>query len=100
MIHRVFHRLILASQSSARAALLQALGVEFESIPAHLDEGLIKRHNQQQGRSAAEAALELAIAKAQAVAQSLPATTRHSSASRTSLCHWRGSDSMLRGTLV
>lgn len=71
MIHRVFHRLILASQSSSRAALLQALGVKFESIPAHLDEGVIKKKCQQQGRSAAEAALELAIAKAQAVSQYL-----------------------------
>jgi septum formation protein len=75
MIHRVFHRLVLASQSSARAALLKALGVKFESIPAHLDEGLIKKRCQQQGRSAVEAALELAIAKAQTVAQSLPTGT-------------------------
>jgi septum formation protein len=75
MINRVFHRLILASQSSARAALLQALGVEFDIMPAHLDESVIKKNCRQQGRSAAEAALELAIAKAQAVAQSLPATT-------------------------
>jgi len=75
MIHRVFHRLVLASQSSLRAALLQALSVKFEVIPAHLDEKVIKRKCQHQGRSAAEAALELAIAKAQFVAQSLPADT-------------------------
>ena len=42
--------LILASQSSARAALLHAAGLLFEARPARIDEGEVKRAMQAEGR--------------------------------------------------
>lgn len=60
-------RLILASKSASRRAMLDAAGVAYESIPADLDEraveaGLI-------GAAAADVAEALSVAKAAAVAE-------------------------------
>ncbi len=59
--------LVLASQSAARAALLQAAGLRFEARPARVDEAAVKRACRAEGASAAEAALTLAALKAQRV---------------------------------
>jgi septum formation protein len=60
--------LILASASTARAAMLRAAGVEFTAIPASIDEGAIKRRFRDGGETAASCAMALAQAKARAVA--------------------------------
>jgi septum formation protein len=71
-------RLILASASASRAAMLQAAGVEFLAEPAGIDESAIKREYQRtiDGPSAASiaqaCATELALAKARAVAARHP----------------------------
>lgn len=61
-------RLILASASSARRAVLEAAGIAFEARPAHVDEAAIKESAQAEGLPAAEAALLLADAKARRIA--------------------------------
>ena len=53
--------LVLASQSPARAALLQAAGLRFEARPARIDEGEVKRAMQAEGAGAADTALMLAL---------------------------------------
>ena len=60
-------RLILASASSARAALLRAAGIEFEIMPASIDEARIKRLARAIGDSAIACALALAVEKARTV---------------------------------
>jgi septum formation protein len=65
-------RLILASASSARAALLRAAGAEFAIRPADLDETIIKQRVRREGGSAAQCAAALALAKAQAVSAVCP----------------------------
>jgi len=62
------NKLILASASKARAALLQGAGLEVTCLPAHLDEEIIKA----EGLSVVKTALKLAEAKAKAVAQQNP----------------------------
>lgn len=57
-------RLVLASQSAARSALMRDAGLVFETKPAHVDEEMIKEAARKQGVEAAEAALLLAEAKA------------------------------------
>lgn len=64
--------LILASASTARAAMLRAAGVEFATIPADIDERVIKRRCRAGSESALACAMELAQAKARAVASSHP----------------------------
>jgi septum formation protein len=61
-------RLILASGSATRAALLHNAGLAFEQIPAAVDEEEIKRAMRAEAADAAEAALALAEMKAQRVA--------------------------------
>ena len=56
--------LILASQSSARAALLRGAGLRFEARAARVDEAAAKAAAQAEGASAADAALFLAGLKA------------------------------------
>ena len=63
-------RLILASASSARGALLQGAGIDFQAIPADIDEGAIKRAFE--GQPAARIATEIATAKAQKIAAKKP----------------------------
>jgi septum formation protein len=65
-------RLVLASASAARAALLRAAGVEFDIEPASIDEASFKQEVRAKGWTAAEAARGLAIAKAMRVSDSLP----------------------------
>ena len=60
-------RLILASKSASRAAMLEAAGVAFVAVPAGIDEGLLKRR--MGSGDPAGLALALAAAKAQTVAE-------------------------------
>ncbi|MGB0749761.1 MAG: Maf family protein [Magnetospiraceae bacterium] len=62
--------IILASGSSARAALLTGAGVPFEKIPADLDEDQIKQ--QMVGENPAHIAAKLAEEKARVVARQFP----------------------------
>src|SRR5436853_2371550 len=64
--------LILASASSARAALLRAAGIRFEIEPAEIDEGRIKRLARVTGDTAIACALALAVEKARAVSARNP----------------------------
>lgn len=57
-------RLVLASASTARAALLRAAGVDFTIAPAAVDETQVKRNSRWSGKSAIACALALATAKA------------------------------------
>jgi septum formation protein len=61
--------LVLASASAARAALLKAAGVDFEAVPAELDEGAIKNRLISQGEGPLRVASALAERKALAVAR-------------------------------
>jgi septum formation protein len=61
-------RVILASQSRFRAAMLEGAGVRAEAMAAHVDEGAVKAAARAEGRSAAEAALLLAGLKAERIA--------------------------------
>jgi septum formation protein len=61
-------RLILASASTTRAAILRAAGVEFSIEPAPVDEGTIKRQQRESGCDAEACATILAEAKARAIA--------------------------------
>jgi len=60
-------RLLLASASPSRRALLAAAGLTFTISPADLDESAIKATIRAQGGSAAKAALALATAKAASI---------------------------------
>lgn len=60
-------RVILASASTARAALLYNAGIDFAVEPAEIDETVIKAAHRTAGRDAAACALALAEAKAQLV---------------------------------
>lgn len=65
-------RLILASQSAARRALLEAAHIQFEAIPAHIDEAAIKAAERQRGSSAEVIAHRLAHDKAETIARANP----------------------------
>lgn len=65
-------RIILASASTARSALLSATGLAFDIRAAHIDEGANKHSAKAEGLSADETALLLAELKAQRVARSNP----------------------------
>ena len=56
--------LVLASQSPARAALLSAAGLVFDTRPARIDEAAIKQAGQAEGATVDEVALALAGLKA------------------------------------
>lgn len=66
-------RLLLASGSAARRALLEASGLCFEVLPAQVDEAALKQGARAAGLDAEAAALLLAQAKAQHVAHRDPA---------------------------
>lgn len=68
-------KLILASQSPARQALLQAAGLNFEAMPAAVDEAAIKESAQAEGLSAADTSILLADAKAARIARRHPEAT-------------------------
>jgi septum formation protein len=65
-------RLILASASTARAAILRAAGVEFLAEPASVDETAIKCEYRSAGRDAIACATALAETKARAIAAQHP----------------------------
>jgi septum formation protein len=65
-------RLILASASMTRAAVLRTAGVDFTVCPSGIDEAPTKRAARRAGKTALAAALELAIAKAGAVSKRFP----------------------------
>jgi septum formation protein len=61
-------RLLLASASTARRALLEAAGLRFDVCPAWIDEAALMQAAQAEGRSAEQTALLLAETKASRVA--------------------------------
>jgi septum formation protein len=65
-------RLVLASASASRRALLEAAGLRFETIPAHVDEAAIKESARAEGLDPADTAILLADAKAARVARRHP----------------------------
>jgi septum formation protein len=65
-------RIVLASASAARAALLRAAGLDFAIEPAAIDEAAIKQEARRSGESAIEAAIVLATEKACAVSRRDP----------------------------
>jgi septum formation protein len=65
-------RLLLASGSAARRALLQASGLRFDVLPAQVDEAALKQGSRAAGLDAEAAAVLLADAKARHVAQLEP----------------------------
>ncbi len=68
-------RLILASQSLSRRALLEGAGLDFEAMPAAVDEAAIKESALAEGVSAADTAILLADAKAARIARRHPEAT-------------------------
>ncbi|MDJ0391503.1 Maf family protein [Roseomonas sp. E05] len=62
-------RLILASSSATRAALLRAAGLDFEARPATVDEAALKAAAQAEAIPPADAAILLAEAKAERIAR-------------------------------
>src|SRR5437764_7002608 len=62
-------RIVLASASASRAALLRAAGVEFAIAPAAIDEAQLKRAARSRGDSPIACATALAEAKALAVSR-------------------------------
>ena len=66
-------RVILASASTTRAALLEATGIVFSIKPAGIDEGVLKDIAQERGDSAIQCALALAVEKASVVSRRHPA---------------------------
>ncbi len=72
MPRQLAQRLILASASASRRALLAAAGVTFDVRPADIDEAEIKRGALADGMNVEETALRLADLKATAVARRSP----------------------------
>ncbi|OWQ94358.1 Maf family protein [Sphingopyxis witflariensis] len=67
--------LLLASQSSGRAAMLRAAGLEFETTAAHVDEESLTASLAAEGQSARNIADALAEAKAIKISSRLPGVT-------------------------
>lgn len=67
--------LLLASQSSGRAAMLRAAGLEFETSAAHVDEEALTASLQTAGQTPRNIADALAEAKAVKVSSRLPGVT-------------------------
>lgn len=65
-------RLILATASRARQAVLSGAGLAFTAAPAAVDEAAIKESAQAEGLTAADTAMLLAEAKAQRIARRHP----------------------------
>jgi septum formation protein len=72
MLQRPAPRLVLASASASRRALLAAAGLAFTVSPADIDEAVVKRDARGEGLEATDAALRLADCKAAAVARRAP----------------------------
>src|SRR6266536_1052978 len=69
MLQRPSPRLVLASASASRRALLQAAGLIFTVQPAQVDEAEVKRTARAKGALASETALLLAELKATCIAR-------------------------------
>jgi septum formation protein len=65
-------RLVLASSSASRRAVLAAAGLAFEAVPAAVDEAALKESAQAEGIGPEDAAIMLAEAKAERVARRMP----------------------------
>jgi septum formation protein len=65
-------KLVLASASRTRLALLQNAGLDVAADPAAIDEAAVKADMRQQGAAAEAVAIELATRKAQTVASRHP----------------------------
>jgi septum formation protein len=65
-------RIVLASKSASRAALLAGAGVAFETVGSGVDEAELKARLQDDGAGPAKIAAELAEAKALAVSAEAP----------------------------
>jgi len=65
-------RLLLASASASRKALLQQAGLRFEAVAAQIDEASVKSAARAEGATAAETALLLADLKAARIARREP----------------------------
>ncbi len=72
MLQNPAPRLILASASASRRALLAAAGLTFETRPAEVDEAQVKRSARADGVSVGKAALLLAGLKAQQIVRREP----------------------------
>ncbi len=72
MLQRPAPRLILASASASRRALLAAAGLTFDVQPAQVDEAEVKRSAKADGASVEATALRLAELKAREVARQAP----------------------------
>ena len=72
MIQQEAPRLVLASSSASRAALLAAAGLRFEAMPARVDEAAIKEAARAEAIPPADAAILLAEAKAERIARRAP----------------------------
>lgn len=64
--------LILASASRARGELLRCAGVEFETVPARVDEASVRESMRADGTAAAETAAALAALKAVSISSRHP----------------------------
>jgi len=67
--------LVLASQSSGRAAMLRAAGLDFETTAAHVDEEALTAALRAEGQTARNIADALAEAKAIKISSRLPGLT-------------------------
>ncbi|WP_372617165.1 Maf family protein [Falsiroseomonas sp.] len=65
-------RIVLASSSATRRALLTGAGLEFEAVPAAVDEAALKESAQAEGIPPEDAAIMLAEAKAERIARRRP----------------------------
>ena len=65
-------RLVLASGSPFRKALLQAAGIEFETLPADIDERAVEQPVRESGATPDEIATALALAKGRSVSSLRP----------------------------
>lgn len=72
MMQADFPRVVLASASAARKALLTAAGLRFKALAAHIDEAGVKQSALASGISAPDAALLLAELKAKRIARRDP----------------------------
>ncbi|MFN6956154.1 MAG: Maf family protein [Acetobacteraceae bacterium] len=72
MIQAATPRLVLASASATRRALLDSAGLRFEAQAAAVDEAAIKEAAQAEGIAPADAAIMLAEAKAERIARRDP----------------------------
>ena len=72
MLQHQTPRLILASASASRRALLAGAGLTFEVLPADIDEAAVRRDARVEGMDAVNAALRLADLKAAATARFEP----------------------------